>query len=336
MKKIRIGILGCAKIAQRSMAPALLQLRDRFELLAVASRDAEKASAFAREFACEAVTGYAALVARPDLDALYVPLPTGLHAEWVGKAIAAGKHVYVEKSFAPTLAQSEALIASARQAGVAVMEGYMFQYHRQQAVVADWLRQGLIGELRHFHGSFGFPPLPAGDFRYDDALGGGVLMDAAGYPLRAAHQLLGDDLQVQGATVQRRGNTAIWGSAFLANPRGVGASIAFGFDNYYQCRYELWGSRGKLVAERAYTAGASFSPRLLLESVDGGRELQVEPDNHFVAALKAFSQAIAEPQRREDLYQQILVQSRSLQKIIDLVQQPTHQATPPPTAASRP
>jgi predicted dehydrogenase len=319
MNRIRIGILGCAKIARRSMAPAILQLKDRFELLAVASRDAEKAKDFAREFSCEAVTGYAALLARPDLDALYVPLPTGLHHEWVGKAIAAGKHVYVEKSFAPTLAQTEELVASARHAAVAVMEGYMFQYHRQQAVVADWLREGLIGEVRHFHGSFGFPPLPADDFRYDDALGGGVLMDAAGYPLRAAHRLLGDDLEVRAATVRRGNGTALWGSAFLANPSGVGASIAFGFDNFYQCRYELWGSRGKLVAERAYTAGPAFSPRLLLESVDGGRELLVEPDNHFVAALTAFCQAITEPKRREELYRQILVQSRSLQKISELV-----------------
>ena len=319
MNKIRIGILGCAKIARRSMAPAILQLKDRFELLAVASRDADKADDFAREFVCEAVTGYAAMVARPDLDALYVPLPTGLHREWVGKAIAAGKHVYVEKSFAPTLVQTEELIASARHAAVAVMEGYMFQYHRQQAVVADWLREGLIGEVRHFHGSFGFPPLPADDFRYDDALGGGVLMDAAGYPLRAAHRLLGDDLEVRAATVRRGSGTALWGSAFLANQSGVGASIAFGFDNFYQCRYELWGSRGKLVAERAYTAGAAFSPRLLLESVDGGRELLVEPNNHFVAALRAFSEAITEPKRREELYRQILVQSRSLQKISELV-----------------
>ncbi|MBC7603407.1 MAG: Gfo/Idh/MocA family oxidoreductase, partial [Ramlibacter sp.] len=82
--KIRIGIVGCAKIARRSMAPAIRQLGDDFELVAVASRDAAKAATFAAEFGCEAVTGYDALVERPDVDALYVPLPTGLHPEWVG------------------------------------------------------------------------------------------------------------------------------------------------------------------------------------------------------------------------------------------------------------
>jgi dTDP-3,4-didehydro-2,6-dideoxy-alpha-D-glucose 3-reductase len=137
-KRIRVGVMGAAKIARRSVVPALLQLPDRFQLVAAASRDAAKARQFADEFACEPVTGYAALLARDDIDAVYMPLPTGLHEEWVGKAIAAGKHVYVEKSFASTFGQTEALVSAAQAGGIAVMEGYMFLYHRQQAVVADW------------------------------------------------------------------------------------------------------------------------------------------------------------------------------------------------------
>ena len=316
-QRIRVGIMGVAKIARRSVVPALLQLADRFELVAAASRDEAKARLFADEFGCQPVTGYAALLARDDIDAVYMPLPTGLHAEWVGAAIAAGKHVYVEKSFASTAGQTEALVSAAQAGGVAVMEGYMFLYHRQQTVVADWLRQGLIGELRHFHGSFGFPPLPADDFRYDEVIGGGALLDAAGYPLRAAFMLLGDQLTVQGASLRRCPSTgaSLWGSAFLAHPNGLGASIAFGFDNHYQCRYELWGSTGKLVAERAYTAGPAFSPRLILETADDRRDVAVEPDNHFVGAWLAFAQAITDPARRADHYRQTLVQSRALQAI---------------------
>jgi NDP-hexose-3-ketoreductase len=323
--RIRVGIMGVAKIARRSVVPALLQLPDRFELVAAASRDEAKVRQFAEEFACEAVTGYAALLAREDIDAIYMPLPTGLHAEWVGRAIAAGKHVYVEKSFASDAGQTATLIDAACARSVAVMEGYMFLYHRQQAVVQDWLQQGLIGELRHFHGSFGFPPLPADDFRYDEVIGGGVLMDAAGYPLRAAVHWLGEQLTVQGASLRRcpQRGTSLWGSAFLARPDGVGASIAFGFDNHYQCRYELWGSKGKLVAERAYTPSPTFGPRLLLETADGRHELAVEPDNHFVGAWQAFGQAITEPARRADHYRQTLVQSRALQAIRDLAARPS-------------
>ena len=323
-RRLRVGILGCAMIARRSVAPALLRLTDRFELAAVASRDADKARAFAGEFGCQAVTGYAALIARGDIDALYVPLPTGLHREWVGRAIAAGKHCYVEKSFAATPGEAETLVDAARERGVAVLEGYMFLYHRQQAMVAESLRMGAIGDLRHFHGGFGFPPLPADDFRYDEQVGGGVLMDAAGYPLRAAHHLLGEGLEVRAASVRcdPRTGTSLWGSAFLADGSGLGASIAFGFDNFYQCRYELWGSTGKLVAERAYTPGPAFSPRLILETAQGRREIQVAPDDHFVGALQAFAQAIFEPARRERHYREILVQSRSLQAIRDLAAHP--------------
>jgi len=328
--KVRIGILGCAKIARRSMAPAIKQLADRFELVAVASRDAATADAFADEFACEAVTGYESLVARSDIDALYVPLPTGIHAHWIGQAIAAGKHVYAEKSFASNLTQSADLVNAAKLASVALMEGYMFLYHRQQTVVADCLREGAIGEMRHFHASFGFPPLPADDFRFDEVLGGGALLDAAGYPLRAVSHFLGPGLQVQAATLRRSAaGTSLWGSAFLANNHGVGASIAFGFDNFYQCRCEFWGSKGKLTAERAFTPGPGFKPRLLLETEGNVIEQLVDADNHFVGALNEFAHAISDAECRHRHYDQILVQSRALGRIRELADIATVKAAGP-------
>ncbi len=322
-KPIRVGVMGAANIARRSVVPALLQLPAQFELIAIASRDAAKAGVFASQFSCQAVTSYEALLARDDVDAIYMPLPTGLHAEWIGRAIAAGKHVYAEKSFASTATETEALVAAAQIRRVALMEGYMFLYHRQQAVVAGWVQEGQIGELRHFHGSFGFPPLAADDFRYDEMIGGGALMDAAGYPLRAAFHFLGDALRVQGASLHRCPNSgaSLWGSAFLAHPNGVGASIAFGFDNHYQCRYELWGSKGKIVAERAYTPSAVFAPRLILETAENRHEVAVDPDNHFVGAWRAFAEAIRDPASRTVHYRQTLVQSRALQSIKELADQ---------------
>jgi dTDP-3,4-didehydro-2,6-dideoxy-alpha-D-glucose 3-reductase len=317
---IRVGILGCAKIARRSVAPALRKMPDLFNLIAVASREAATAQAFAAEFDCEPIRGYEALLARADIDAVYVPLPTGLHPSWIGAAIAAGKHVYAEKSFAPTAAHAHELVAAARLRQVALMEGYMFLHHRQYAVVSDWLRDGAIGEIRHFHGCFGFPPLPAGDFRYDEVLGGGVLMDAAGYPLRAALSLLGSRLEVNASTVAydlERG-TSLWGSAFLCDGAGVGASIAFGFANFYQCGFEVWGSHGKISARRAYTPSPTFSPKLILEAQDHTSEVDVEPDDHFVGAWRAFHQAISTPVARDRHYHDILEQSSALDRIREL------------------
>lgn len=316
-KKIRIGVLGCANIARRSMIPAIIELGGYFELAGIASRNAAKAASWAVELGCAAYDDYTQLVTAPDVDALYIPLPSGLHKEWVNKALLAGKHVYGEKSIASCYADAVAMVANAGTYGLALMEGFMFQYHHQHQEVKLLLASGAIGELRHFHSSFGFPPLPDGNFRYDNELGGGVLLDAASYPLRAAHFLLGEQFELKAATLHHsvaRG-TQTYGSAFLANQHGVGASLAFGFDNFYQCRYELVGQTGKITAERAFTPRPDFSPKIVIETSSGARIIEVKPDNHFVKALLTFYAAIHRHETRAVLYREILLQSNSLEQI---------------------
>ena len=108
--KIKIGVLGCASIAKRSVIPAIKNLSCKFELVAVASRSIDKAEVFASDFNCEAIEGYNNIINLNKIDALYIPLPTGLHKEWVNKALLAGKHVYTEKSIALNLADAEEMV----------------------------------------------------------------------------------------------------------------------------------------------------------------------------------------------------------------------------------
>ena len=273
-----------------------------------------KANDFADTFGCEAIIGYEKLIARDDIDALYIPLPTGLHSEWVGKAIAAGKHVYVEKSFSLSLCETRSLIKIASRKDIAVMEGYMFLYHNQQKLALSFLQDGYIGEPRHFHGCFSFPPLPLDDFRYKENIGGGVLMDAAGYPLRAARFFCGDAMTVDAATIFCNSDTgvSIWGSAFLSNMAGLGASIAFGFDNFYQCHYEITGSIGKLSVARAYTPGPNLATQITIETADDVQVVGVEPDNHFLGALLEFYSLIQNKTKRRKHYHDIVEQSLAL------------------------
>lgn len=317
VKKIRIGILGCASIARRSMIPSILELGKYFELAGIASRDATKAAGWAAEFGCASYNDYAQLLAAPDVDALYIPLPTGLHKEWINLALFAGKHVYAEKSIATCYVDALAMVDNAEIHDLALMEGFMFQYHGQHQQVMQLLASGAIGELRHFHSSFGFPPLPEGDFRYDNQVGGGVLLDAAGYPLRAVHFLLGEQFEVRSATLyhDEEKGTQTYGSAFLANQLGVGASLAFSFDNFYQCRYELVGQTGKITAERAFTPRPDISPKIVLETSFGTQIIEALPDNHFAKALLRFHVAITQRESRAALHNEILLQSKSLEKI---------------------
>jgi NDP-hexose-3-ketoreductase len=317
MKKIRIGILGCASIARRSMIPSILELCRHFELVGIASRYPIKAAEWAAEFGCAAYDDYSQLVAAPDVDALYIPLPSGLHKEWINQALLAGKHVYAEKSIASCYVDADAMVVNAGRYDLALMEGFMFQYHGQHQQVKQLLASGAIGELRHFHSSFGFPPLPEGDFRYDDELGGGVLLDAAGYPLRAVHFLLGEQFEVKAAALHhdKVKGTQTYGSAFLANKYGVGASLAFSFDSFYQCRYELVGQTGKIIAERAFTPRPDFSTKIMIETSSGTRIIELEPENHFAKALLRFYVAITQQETRSVLYREILLQSKSLARI---------------------
>ena len=114
--------MACADIAQRSVIPAILQ-SEHTQLVAVASRSAQKARKFAGQFGAAAITGYANLLERPDIDAIYMPLPTGLHEEWVKRSLEAGKHVLVEKSFAMDLASARRMLDVARSNNLKMKAG---------------------------------------------------------------------------------------------------------------------------------------------------------------------------------------------------------------------
>lgn len=319
MAKVKIGVMGCAAIAKRSVIPAIKYLTSEFELVAVSSRTKEKAELMATEFGCAAVVGYENLL-KQDVDAVYMPLPTGLHDEWVNKALGAGKHVYVEKSIAFTFESATRMVEHARNYNVALMEGYMFLYHTQHQQVKKIVQAGEIGEIRSFRSAFGFPPLTQGNFRYDHEMGGGVVFDAAGYTVRAVHHFLGNDLEVVSSSLSYDPvhKTHQYGDALLKNKSGLGAHVSFGFDNFYQCYYEFWGSKGKLTAERAFTPGPDFQPSLILENNRGRQQILAEKSNHFVGALQEFHRIINFSRDRNAHYNQIIIQSRALDQIIKL------------------
>ncbi len=179
---LRIGILGCANIARqfvRDVAASPL-----VKVVAVASRDAARAQAFAAEFGIgRAHAGYEALLADPEVDAIYNPLPNSLHAEWTVACARAGKHVLCETPLATTLADAEGMFAAAREHGVMLLEGYPWWFQPQTGALVDLLQDGAIGRVRAVQVSFGFALHdPAGrNIRSLPELGGGALMDVGCY-----------------------------------------------------------------------------------------------------------------------------------------------------------
>jgi predicted dehydrogenase len=269
---------------------------------------------------CSAARDYSDLIDSDRVDALYIPLPTGLHKEWVNKALLSGKHVYAEKSLSFNAIDTIEMIQNARKTGCVLMEGYMFQFHTQHETVMKLLASGVIGTVRNFSSAFGFPPLLATNFRYQKHLGGGALFDAAGYPLKAVQMFLGSNVAVVGATLfpPSLEYEHIFGSALLRSEAGIGAAISFGFDNYYQCYYQIWGQKGRITVNRAFTPPPDFHPPILLE-IDGQTQLiEAKPDNHFVKAWLEFHASILDQAKRECHYAEVMLQSHLLDQIFEL------------------
>jgi predicted dehydrogenase len=191
---LRLGILGCANIARQFARDVLGS--PAVALAAVASRDIAKAQAFAAEFGvARALGGYGALIANPDVDAIYIPLPNSMHAEWGIAAAKAGKHVLCEKPLAMNLADTKAMFAAARAAGTVLLEGYPWWFQPQTSDMLALIEGDAlpIGRVRLVQASIGFTVgNPGANIRMKPELGGGALYDAGCYPLSLIRLVMGD------------------------------------------------------------------------------------------------------------------------------------------------
>lgn len=293
-RPVRLGVLGCADIALRRVLPTVARL-PQFTLTAVGSRTQDRAREAAEQWGGQPVAGYGALLERPDVDAVYIPLPTGLHAEWVGRALRAGKHVFAEKPLTHDADLTAELVGLARSSGLVLRENFMFVHHAQQRRVLEMIGDGSIGEVRSFSAAFAIPPRDPGDIRYDAALGGGALLDVGAYPVRAALHFLGPELTVAGARLRtdlKAGGVDVAGAALLTTPEGVGAHLTFGFEHFYTSRYELLGSAGRITVDRAFTPLPDHRPLIRWERPDGVHELRLDPDDQCANTLLEFAAAV--------------------------------------------
>jgi NDP-hexose-3-ketoreductase len=295
-KKIGIGVMGCASIAERLVIPAILEQNERFELRAIASRSPEKAAYFAEKFNTTGLAGYEELLAEESIELIYMPLPTGMHEEWMMRCLDAGKHILAEKSLANDFPSAERIMAKAAEKNLLVMEDFMYRYHKQHQYTFSLLQEKALGDLRLLRSSFGFPPLDEGNFRYEGSLGGGALLDAGAYTANVSQWFLGTELSVCHSTlyIDKRKNIDILGNATLINPEGIIAQISFGFDNFYQCNYEIWGSKGFIKAEKAFTPKPSEKPLIVFNNPHKTVRFESEPDNHFYNILSEVHRSIIE------------------------------------------
>jgi NDP-hexose-3-ketoreductase len=318
-KKINIGVLGCANIAQRYVIPSICK-NNLFQLAGVASRSKKKADSFASIFNTKAYYSYESLL-ELDLDAIYIPLPNGLHYEWIKKALNKNIHVLVEKSLACNFAEVQELNLVAKNNGLVLMENFQFKFHKQIKFIQDEIDRGKLGEIKLLRSSFGFPPFSDKDnIRYQKAIGGGSLLDAGAYTIKIAQIFLGSAIYIEGASldIPFDKEVDISGSAYIKLKNSyVTAQIAFGFDHFYQNSLEIWGSKGKLTASRIFTAGPGIKATVRIEGSDGYDNLYELEDDHFHNMLNHFSKLIHTGNDIDNEYDQNENQARLIGEIFE-------------------
>jgi xylose dehydrogenase (NAD/NADP) len=288
---VRWGVLGCADIAIRRLVPAMKATPGN-EVVAIASRDLSRAQVAATQLDIPRAYGsYADVLLDDHVDAVYIPLPNSLHAEWTVKAAEAGKHVLCEKPMAPTVAECQQMVDACRRAGVRLMEAFMYRFHPQHARVRALIAEGAIGQPMLMRSSFCVRMRrPPEDIRFSPDLGGGALLDVGVYAIDAVRWLLGGDpLSVSGQLSLGTGGIDVSAAIALAFPEDVLATVACSFVANGGGSYEVLGPEGKITVQQAFAQPPGVAPRV---SWTNGEEL-FEPDiDQYELMLAAFSSSL--------------------------------------------
>jgi len=248
MKKVRWGILSTADIGMSKVTPAIQNARNA-EVVAIASRDGGRAAAAAAQLGIPTSYGsYESLLDTEDVDAVYIPLPNDLHAEWTMKAAAAGKHVLCEKPLAMTAAQAEEMVAVCAEAGIKLAEAFMYRHHPTWVEAVRLLRSGAIGELVAVQSWFSYFNDDPANIRNRVDNGGGSVMDIGCYNINLSRMLFDGEPITITSTVHRDPVMGIdtLTSAVLEFPGGGQSAFTCAIRSEPYQRVHIVGSEGRI------------------------------------------------------------------------------------------
>jgi xylose dehydrogenase (NAD/NADP) len=311
MHKVRWGILGCASFARRRSIPAMLA-SPSVDLVGIASRSLEKAETFRQMFNLPRAYGsYEDLLADENIQAVYIPLPNGLHGEWMIKAAEKGKHCLCEKPFTSDAAEAERVAAVASEHSVQVMEGFMWRLHPQHLRARAVIRDGAIGRVQLVRSAFSFLMERQPNVRFVPALAGGCVLDVGCYPISAARFYFEDEPYrafARGEMDPEFGVDMRVGA--LLEFRGGRALIDCAFNLPYRGELEVVGEKGTIFLPK------SWQPDPESVIVINGKPEKLPAENHYVKQFEHFSQCVANGTRPEYGVEDSIRQMRVIDSVL--------------------
>lgn len=288
---IRLGILGCARIVRRAIVGAARK-SSSVEITAIAGRNGATAAAWAAEFGIPRhYDSYEALIADPNVDAVYIPLPNELHRPWTERAAAAGKHVLCEKPLALDVADARPMIDACRRAGVILMEAFMWRHHPRVAHALKMLKDGTLGELRLVKMDFSFD-IDRTDWRLDAARGGGALYDLGCYGINLARTFTGSEPTeiIARAKYFSPGVDSTLGM-LMRFPNDVTALLDCSFECPYRNRFEIVGTKGSIEFPEGVLPPEAAA--LVVRAASGAETITLPAADQYTEMLDCFARSIA-------------------------------------------
>jgi predicted dehydrogenase len=291
--KLRWGILGVAKINER-LIPGFRRAANT-ELRAIASRTPAKAQAAAKAAGIAVAHGsYEDLLDDPEIDAVYIPLPNHLHAEWTLKAAERGKHVLCEKPLCTTADEARELVDACRAKGVRLMDGFMWPHHPRTHEIRDLLDRGTLGEITHVSASFTFElDLDPANIRLKPDTGGGSLLDVGCYPIYAIRWAMDAEPESVWATATMQDGVDLRMTGVLKFAGGRTGSFDCGFTLPYRGRVAIVGTLGELRVPDMWLP----PERALYEIERGDRRVEnfvVSGHDQIARMIEEFGRAVIE------------------------------------------
>jgi D-xylose 1-dehydrogenase (NADP+, D-xylono-1,5-lactone-forming) len=285
---VKWGILSTADINRKLIPP--LQASEKTELIAVASRDPDRAEEYAREWNIERPYGnYDLLLEDKDVEAVYIPLPNTMHVEWSIRAVEAGKHVLCEKPLSRHVGDVEAAFAVAERHGKLLMEAFMYRHHPQTKRLRRLVDEGAIGELRVVRSCFSYSLYDAENIRLRPEVEGGALMDVGCYCVSGSRFLAGEPEQVYGQQLVGSSGTDWVFTGTLRFPGDVFALFDCGTALHERDELEAIGTEGSLFLDDPWHC---TEPVIELRREDGTERIEIERDDPYLLQVENFSDAI--------------------------------------------
>ncbi|MDD5468790.1 MAG: Gfo/Idh/MocA family oxidoreductase [Anaerolineales bacterium] len=294
MNILRWGVLGASHFACEKVLPAM-QSCQHAQVIAIASRSMERSQQVTERFGIEkSYADYEELLADPQVEAVYIPLPNALHVAWSKRALQAGKHVLCEKPLGLNANEAEGLLAEAhRHPHLAVMEAFMYRFHPQWQRAKRSVEEGEIGELRAVHTTFTYYNVDPNNIRNRAEVGGGALLDVGCYPISLSRFLFDrEPVRVSGSMeLDPQFGTDRLTASLLEFDDGAATFLVSTQLAPYQ-RVSIFGTQGRLEIEMPFNPAPYQPTRLWLQRGVAVEEILIDPCNQYTLQADAFSAAV--------------------------------------------